>query len=136
MGRYLIAQLNTSGVGGVEFQDSSTVTVSNSTVPQVLKTWTLDQSDAYWIIVTAQFRITSTASSTVQAVNPTITIGSNTRTFPFNTKASADDDYVTITYGAESRAGDVVTAQLNGSAGTDANTSVTCKTFVIEEISP
>lgn len=127
MGRYLITADYTDGTG---------VTVSNSTVPQVIKTWTLDQSDAYNIIVTAVFRVTGAGSGTAQAINPTITIGSNVRTFAFNSKVAADDDYITVVYAAESRAGDVVTAQLNGSAANDANTTVNVKSFIIEQISP
>lgn len=128
MGRYLIFS---------DFTDGTGVTVSNSTVPQVIKTWTLDQSDAYNIIVTAVFRITTAATTGVaQAVNLTVTIGSNTRTFAFNSKAAIDDDYVSVIYAAESRAGDVVTAQLNGSASNDTQTTVNVKTFLIEQISP
>lgn len=129
MGAYLIFS---------DFTDSSTLTVSNSTVPQVAKTWTLDQSDAFNIRVEAVFRIVQGGSSTAQTINPTITIGSNTRTFAFATvgTSAVGDNYLTAVFAAESRNGDTVTAQLNGSAGTDANTSVTVKSFEIIEYCP
>jgi hypothetical protein len=127
LGQYLIFQDQVDGTG---------VTVSNSTVPQVIKTYTLDQSDAFLIKVTAVFRITGAGSGTAQAVNPTITIGANTRTFAFNSKVAADDDYLTAVFLAESRAGDIVTAQLNASAATDANTTVNVKTLEIAQTSP
>lgn len=127
MGRYLIFS---------DYSSGSQVTVSNSTVPQVIKTWTLDQSDAYNILVTAIFSITTTGTSVAQAVNPTITIGSTTRTFQYNSKAATDNDYITAVFAAESRAGDVVTAQLNASAANDAQTNVNVLTFLIEQISP
>jgi hypothetical protein len=127
LGAYLIFQDQTAG---------TPVHPATTTIPQVIKTWTLDQSDAFLIMVIAVIRITGAGSGTAQAVNPAITIGSNTLAFPFNSKVAADDDYVTATFLAESRAGDVVTVQLNASAGADANTSVNVMSFNILQIGP
>jgi hypothetical protein len=127
LGAYLIYNDQTDGTG---------VTPATTTVPQVIKTWTLDQSDAFLIMVIAVFRITGAGSGAPQVVNPTITIGTNVRTFAYNSKVAADDDYITAVYMAESRAGDVVTAQLNASAGADANTTVNVKTFQIFMVGP
>lgn len=127
MGAYLIYQDQTLG---------TPVHPTTSTVPQVIKTWTLDQSDAFLIRVEAVIRITTLGTSTAQAINPTITIGANSLAFPLNTKAAIDDDYITAIFLAESRAGDVVTVQLNASAGADANTSVNVYSFNITMVGP
>jgi len=125
MGAYLIYN---------DFTDGTPVTVT--TGAQVIKTWTLDQTDAYQIRVQATFRLSTTGTSTVQAINPTVTIGTNVRTYAFTGSAIARDDYVTLIFAAESRAGDTVTAQLNASAGADANTTVNVRSFEIWMVGP
>jgi hypothetical protein len=127
MGAYLIFS---------DWTDGTAVTIGTAAAPQVVKTWTLDQTDAYNIRTEVVFKIDTVATAVAQTVNPTITIGSNTRTFAFTTSNITRTDYLTAVFAAESRNGDTVTAQVNAAAGNDASTTINVKSFEIIEYCP
>lgn len=128
MGAYLIFS---------DWTDGTAVTMATSITPSVIKTWTLDQSDAFNIRTEVVFKIDTVSGAVAQTINPTITIGSNTRTFAFTTSNIARTDYLTAVFAAESRNGDTVTAQVNSAAtSNDPSTTINVKSFEIIEYCP
>lgn len=127
MGAYLIFS---------DWTDGTAVTMATAAAPQVIKTWTLDQTDAYNIRTEVVFKIDTLSGALAQTVNPTITIGSNTRTFAFTTSNITRTDYLTAVFAAESRNGDTVTAQVNtASSSNDPSVTINVKSFEIIEYS-
>jgi hypothetical protein len=119
----------------VDMAAGSAVSPAASTIPQVIKPWTLNVTDDEYVTVTATFAVITTGGGSVLQDLPLfITIGTNTFTVfvrpmvPTNVILKSAH---TITFTAVSRAGDQVNVGLTGGLTADANTSVNVIAFKI-----
>ena len=104
-----------------------------STLPQTIKTFTLNASDDEYIGIIATIDIVGGGSApTAQALPIILNIGANSFTdYWWMTTTTSTKYCMTLFILAESRAGDTCTVQLGGGLTGDANTTVNCSNWAI-----
>lgn len=115
--------------------DSSAGTAVNpaaSTLPQVIKTYPLSQTDDEWISVYALFTITTTSSALANNIPLQIVVGPNTYSVTYTTvNTTAGTGFAPLFFKVISRAGDTINVQIGGGLTADTHASINVVAFYV-----